>query len=59
MLLSLIVERPIEGESAAGEIAEKVTHATEDVNELAIFPWVEAHPVDEKTTGGTTKKPVL
>lgn len=59
LLVSAIVVRPAEGESAVGALAEKVTQATEEVNEVAIFAWVEVHPVDEKTAGGTTKKPVL
>ncbi len=59
VLVRVIVVRPTEGESATGAFATKLTHATEEVNEVAIFPWLSEHPVAEKTTGGTTKKPVL
>ena len=58
-LVRVIVVRPTEGESATGALASKLTHATGEVNEVAIFPWVAEHPVDEKTVGDTTKKPVL
>ena len=58
-LVRVIVVRPTDGESATGALASKLTHATEEVNEVAIFPWVAEHPVDEKTVGDTTKKPVL
>lgn len=58
-LVRVIVVRPTEGESATGAAAVKCTHATEEVKEVAIFPWVTEHPLDEKTAGGTTKKPVL
>jgi hypothetical protein len=58
-LVRVMVVRPTEGESATGTLAVKLTHATGEVNEVAIFPRVAEHPVDEKTVGVTTKKPVL